>query len=1761
MASFRRASSASSFATLSILLLLVQFASAAVFSCVGGSVYVVAHPDDDLLFQSPDLYSDTTAGNCITTIFLTSGDSGIGSTYAQSREAGNEAATALMAGVADSYTEINATFGGQPVLVRTLVGAPQNQKVWFRLPDGGMNGNGYSVTGYESLRELYFGSIGSITNQPGYATYTMATLKQAIAEILTARQPIHVRTLDYLSQYDGGDHADHLTVARITQSLVGNYASNATFDGYMGYPVANLAPTLDTSDPLFVGKSNAFFAYTPYDSGECQAYSVCVANGRGEASWLTRQYIVTSELAEESQDGSAEDPVTLPSLPNIALIASVTASSAGDGQPGTAAIDNVISGYPGNSSAEWSSNGEGAGATYNLTWPITYNVSSIALYDRPNSNDWMQAGTLTFSDSSVQNFGVLNNDGSATLIVLDTPVITNSILLTVTAVSGATSSVGLSEFQVYGVPCVGCTAANITQSINTKLIDLALLGTATASSYNDPQTPAHAIDGIAEGYPADYTKEWSSNDETVGAWITISWPRMYSIDSVVLYDRPNLNDWITGGTLTFSDGSQVTTGSLANNGAATTFTFPTVNTTSIQFSVTSVGSSSSAVGLAEFAAFFSGTQPLASDFPDYTLDVPASGQEVSGEDLLTTATCFASSYAAGQGPDNAVDGIIGGYAGGSYDQEWATSNEGAGAWLNCSWDAMMSLTQIILYDRPNLNDQVLSGTLTFDDGSYVAVPTLLNDGGATSITFSAKNTSSILFQADSVSSTTGNVGLAEMAAYGDGFIGNITWGLNEVVSDLADVAAEGQDVLTGDLALNATCVASSSADSQGPENANDGIIGGYGGGSYLNEWATSGGGAGSWIKCSWDGVVSINQVILYDRPNDNDQITGGTLSFDDGSTISVSNLYNDGGPTSFTFDSRNTSSVLFTITSVSDTTSSAGLAELAVYGEGLLANVTSTLNSTLSNLPDIAAYGQDVIAGDLALGSNCTATSYSAGQEPWSVVDGIIGGYGGGSWTNEWASSGGGKGTWINCSWSSLMSVNQVILYDRPNSADQVTAGLLTFDDGSVVSVGSLYNDGGPTSVLFSSRNTKSILFTITAVSSTTGNVGLAEMAVYGAGAVANLTTSLNSTLTNTTLSSNSTLGFNSTLGNATLSSNSTLTWLNGTLTSLNATSTINGTSWRNATSTNSSSVAVPTTLPIGGNYTYNSTASLNDTLSSLNGTSTYLNGTSTYLNGTSTYLNGTSTYLNGTLSSDNSTYLNATSTYDNSTAAVAVPTTLPIGGNSTAWLNETLSSLNGTLSAANGTLTSLNATSTINGTSTYLNGTYDNSTAAIPVPTSLPVGGNYTLNLTDSLNSSIVSGASAALSGVVSGSVPLPTATSALNDTSLNATYANASAAVPVPTALPTSGNYTLNTTLDSNSSILSSVLSGYSALPTALANATSALANASVAVPTGIANATSSLSLNSSVAVPTGSVASGLSGVVGGLTSALFGANATSTGVNSSSSVTSTSTSSSAAASASCANAVYGTGFAYGQCGGIGYSGATCCPSGYVCTYSNAYYSQCIPGSASSSSSSSTTVTPAPTTTTSSTTKMTTTTKTTTTSAAPTGPATATPSATQDIALLAKATSSCANSASPASGAIDDKVGGTSLLGTGKAAQEWKCSGTTKGAWLNLTWTEVYPMKSVILYGPVNTVNSITSGTLTFSDGTVVDTGAISSSGTIISLGTGGIYAQSVLFTVNTMSLLSTAAGLAEIRIYNQATSSQSSLLGAVTGTVNSLLSSLGL
>src|SRR5207237_8536802 len=72
-------------------------------------------------------------------------------------------------------------------------------------------------------------------------------------------------------------------------------------------------------------------------------------------------------------------------------------SSESPGQPGTAAINGVLDGYPNNSPQEWASVGQLAAAWIQLNWAQAITTSLIVLHDRPNTIYSFRAGTLAFS--------------------------------------------------------------------------------------------------------------------------------------------------------------------------------------------------------------------------------------------------------------------------------------------------------------------------------------------------------------------------------------------------------------------------------------------------------------------------------------------------------------------------------------------------------------------------------------------------------------------------------------------------------------------------------------------------------------------------------------------------------------------------------------------------------------------------------------------------------------------------------------------------------------------------------------------------------------------------------------------------------------------------------------------------------------------------------------------------------------------------------------------------------------------------------------------------------------------------------------------------------------------------------------------------------------------------------------------------------------------------------------------------------------------
>ncbi|GAA6031222.1 hypothetical protein JCM8097_004070 [Rhodosporidiobolus ruineniae] len=333
--------------------------------------------------------------------------------------------------------------------------------------------------------------------------------------------------------------------------------------------------------------------------------------------------------------------------------------------------------------------------------------------------------------------------------------------------------------------------------------------------------------------------------------------------------------------------------------------------------------------------------------------------------LALKATASASSARYNQLASGAIDGIIGGQMqdnSGVPGQEWATNNGVAGSWLLLTWPSAVTFNQIVLYDRPNVYDQMTGGQLIFDNGASVPVGTLDNGGKiGTYVNLSAPVTTKTLkLNITQVSRYTGNAGLSEIQVFladSSKFTGAIAPTSSAVASSsavpssassavasattsskatsaavsssaaptttsapttsststaVASTSTKNKAVVTGGigapsptlaaLQLQATASASSARGNQPAQGAIDGNVGGQlgdGSGAVEQEWASYNGMVGSWLNLQWPSPVSFNQIVLFDRPNRYDQIYGGSIVFADGTGVTFGQLENYGAVGTF----------------------------------------------------------------------------------------------------------------------------------------------------------------------------------------------------------------------------------------------------------------------------------------------------------------------------------------------------------------------------------------------------------------------------------------------------------------------------------------------------------------------------------------------------------------------------------------------------------------------------------------------------------------------------------------------------------------------------------------------------------------------------------------------------------------------------------------------------------------------------------------------
>ncbi|MCW2144448.1 GlcNAc-PI de-N-acetylase [Actinoplanes cyaneus] len=385
-------------------------------ACVS-TMTVVAHEDDDLLFVNPEISDDISAGRCVTTLYVTSGDAARGPAYWRGREEGEMAAYARMAARPSRWTEDTLTADGHTVHRATLDGAPITL-LFLRLPD--------RVGGWpdRTLQLLWLDPSTQVRPLDDGPAYTRAGLLGVLGSLLTIQQPRVIRTLDFRGAYGDGDHDDHHTAAYFLWDAQRRYRTPHRTIGHLGYPVDRQPANLTAAQ--YETKLGYFLTYAPHDPVVCQTVDWCTRGTYG--AYLRRNVTV--------------GPPTGPGR-NVAAQARVTASSgnAATVQVPAKAVDGRLGA---DLIGEWVTAGETAGAWLDLRWPAPQRLDRIVLHDRPDPANRITAGVLRFSDGSRITVGPLPDDG-APLLLTFAPRTVTGLRFTITAVSATTTDAGLAE--------------------------------------------------------------------------------------------------------------------------------------------------------------------------------------------------------------------------------------------------------------------------------------------------------------------------------------------------------------------------------------------------------------------------------------------------------------------------------------------------------------------------------------------------------------------------------------------------------------------------------------------------------------------------------------------------------------------------------------------------------------------------------------------------------------------------------------------------------------------------------------------------------------------------------------------------------------------------------------------------------------------------------------------------------------------------------------------------------------------------------------------------------------------------------------------------------------------------------------------------------------------------------------------------------------------------------------------------------------------
>ena len=419
----------------------------------GGKSFMIfaPHPDDETLFAGGIINAAVSRGDSVWVVVVTNGDiAGTSTGYA--REAESISAMNLLGLGAQGVIFLG--YGDQSLM--TLYTSRSDTLV-YQSKAGQTQTYANQGFGNTDFHDYYYGVPGP---------YNRQTIAQDIQNVLTMFRPTDI----YITSIQDS-HPDHeatylfvveailrlrnqgYSYPRLHESIV--HAPCDTCDPNYRWPMPAFTPTQPFPKPPYLDT-------TPLEWNLIESVpvppSMQIADQNSNLKYQAlKRYQTQVALAGDWLFAFVKQNefFWLKNFEaNLAFDAKVSVSSenTATGQLGVKAVDGVVDGEPGVSTAEWATIATLPPpfiAWINLSWNAPIPISQVILYDRRNQGDQVMAGTLRFSDGSSIPVGALPNNGAGLVVTFPQRTVT-SLEFDIEQANGF--HVGLAEIEVYVTP-------------------------------------------------------------------------------------------------------------------------------------------------------------------------------------------------------------------------------------------------------------------------------------------------------------------------------------------------------------------------------------------------------------------------------------------------------------------------------------------------------------------------------------------------------------------------------------------------------------------------------------------------------------------------------------------------------------------------------------------------------------------------------------------------------------------------------------------------------------------------------------------------------------------------------------------------------------------------------------------------------------------------------------------------------------------------------------------------------------------------------------------------------------------------------------------------------------------------------------------------------------------------------------------------------------------------------------------------------------